>query len=396
MNTQDLATVQADFLLVSTTPFLRNLMLIECAEKNDMTGLQKLITAEPAVVRRAGEDALAAACAKGHLDIVVRLHTIGVKVDGFFFDDNNPSVTITQYPLRCAFENNQWHVAQWLVDHGAKVMPVPRVLENMVGKTPALFALMLKELPYIKAYEAPVDEGLTFDVLTYTGALSAALDVIARNDCADYAALALHAGLSPHSMYDVAMAKHAYAILRDLYVSGYRPDADQMAAHMALIDAAPSSAGVQAEQVRALVQAWVHADNHLQLDPATKQGCVTALTHGYDSGAEIPAALVLTRGGAFASAVAQYLPQAGMDLLLLKDRHGATLLDALMVRGELAQVFDPAIWGGDFAKAAGLHAQLPNGARKLVDLAAVSARFGRYRVGAGHSRFKLPSAGKGN
>ena len=394
MTAVDLPSIDIDFLLSSTTALQRGQMLITCATNNDITGLQKLITAEPAVVKRSGEDAFAAACGKGHLDAAKRLHALGVKVDGFLFDDSNPAVTIAQYPLHCAFENSQWDVAQWLLDHGAKVMHMSRVLGNMVNKTPALFRQMLKDVAYIKSYETPEATRTTLDEKIHADALGGALETIAYNDYTAYSAIALEEGLSPRSLYDVAMKKHAYAILRDLYVMGYRPDVDQMNAHVALMDGETREVE-RAERVRELVQAWVHADNHLLLDSQTLQNCRAQLSQGFDVGVDVPAALVLARGGEFSRDVAPLLPQAGIDLLLLKDCHGATLIDTLVVRGELLQVFDPAIWRGNFAQAVALHGQLPDNIQARIDLTAVSASFGRYRMGSGNARFKLPHQGKG-
>lgn len=394
MKTQDLATAQPDFLLSTTTVPQRNQLLIDCAANNDLAGLQKLITAEPAIVKRAGEDAFAKACGAGHLDVVKRLHTLGVKVDGFLFDDSNPAVTIAQYPLHCAFENSQWVVAQWLVDHGAKVMHMPRVLANMINHAPALFALMLKDIPYIAAYETPVSARTGSDDKVHADALAAVLDVIAHHDNAPYAALLRDAGLSARSLYDVAMKKHAYAILRDLYQHGYRPDPAQMAAHKQILATAQNNAeGI--EQVTALIAAGVHADNHLQLDDATLAACQRDFTQSFAAGDDVPAALLLARAGAFPRVVAPALPQAGMDLLQLQDTHGATLIDVLVARGEEMQIFDPAIWRGNFAQAAALHAQLPTVVRESCDLAAISAQFGRYRMGVPQARFKFGRTGTG-
>lgn len=392
MKTQDLETATIDFLLSSTTDAQRKQMLIECAGNNDLQGLQKLITAEPAIVRRAGEEALAVACGKGYLDIAARLHMLGVRIDGFLFDDSNPAVTISQYPLHCALENSHWDVAQWLIDNGAKVMHMPRVLGNMVNKAPQLFRHMLHELPYIAAYEKRETAVAGSDDKVMGDALLSALEVIAYNEYTAFATIALEEGLAPRDLYDVALKKHSYAILRDLYEAGYRPDAAQKAAHIAFLDAdgnEPQRAG----RVRELLNAWTYADNHQTVDEQTLVQHRDALATGFDAGGDVPAAIALARGGAFLREVAHLLPQAGIDLMLLQDSHGATLAETLAVRGELSQAFDPNAWRGDFNRAVAMHGALPEPLRAQVDMARVSAAFGRYRIGMPAAQFKLQKGG---
>ncbi len=396
MNAQDLPTATIDFLLASTTQAQRKQMLIACADGNDIDGLQKLITAEPAIVRAAGEDALAAACAKGHLAVAQRLHALGVKVDGFLFDDSNPAVTIAQYPMHCALENSRWEVAQWLIACGAKVMHMPRVLGNMVNAAPVLFRHMLHELPYIASLEKPAELRTGMDEKAMADALLAALEAIAHNEYADDAAIALQEGLPAHTLYDVAMKKHAYAILRDLYERGYRPDAAQKAAHLALLEEAGAD-NMRAARVRELMQAWVHADNHQVLDAQTlAHSCRVLAAQSLHSAEGAQAAFALTRSGAFLRVVAPLLPQAGINLLQAQDEHGATLAEVLAVRGELAQAFDPAAWRGDFALAAAMHGQLPQHLQAQVDLGRVRSAFGRHRIGTPMPCFKLAPAGGSN
>lgn len=392
MKTQDLGAATIDFLLSSTTDAQRKQMLIECAGNNDLQGLQKLITAEPAIVGRGGEDALAVACGKGYLEVAQRLHMLGVRVDGFLFDDNNPAVTISQYPLHCAFENSHWDVAQWLIDNGAKVMHMPRVLANMVNKAPELFRHMLHELPYIAAYQKRETAVAGSDDKVMGDALLSALEVIAYNEYTAFAKTALEKGLAPYDLYEVAIKKHSYAILRDLYESGYRPDAAQKAAHIAFLDAGGNEAQ-RAARVRELLDAWTYADNHQTLDEQTLVQHRDVLAAGFDAGGDVPAAIALARGGAFLREVAHLLPQAGIDLMLLQDSHGATLAETLAVRGELVQAFDPAAWRGDFGRAVTMHAALPEHLRTQIDLAVVSAAFGRYRIGTPSARFKLGRGG---
>lgn len=380
-----LSAMAVDFLMANTSPAQRALWLTACAARADMAGLQKLITADPALIRRAGEEALVAACGKGHLEIVKRLHALGTPIDICVFDDSNPSVTLLLYPLQYAFENGQWHVAQWLIDHYStdKLVELSYLLARTVPAAPSLFRGLLRSLPYIPSLETPVAQRKAADVKKLAGALEDALETIAAGDRADFAAVLRAEGVSCARLYEAAMKKHSCAILQTLYYSGYRPDRAQMAVHMALLDGEIIDIG-RAAQVRALVQAHIHADTHSSLDAALLQECRQALAQRFDAlVAGEPAVIHLTRGGAFLREVAPMLMRDGAKILLLADCHGSTLVEMLQARGEVMQIFDPALWKGNFAAAATVHAGLPYDIRAEIDLGTINAAFGRYRLSRG-------------
>lgn len=394
---EQLHDLSAEFLLAQTTPGQRKELLLACAKTNDVTGLQRLLTAEPALLKRAGEDAVAQACIYGHLAVVERLHRLGARINGFLFDDSNPAVTISQYPLYCAVDNGKWDVAQWLIANGASLKELgyqPRLLANSVNKSPSIFRALLQTHPYIAAFEKAKAEQTGANEKGLSDGVWTSLEVIAYNEFAEYAQILIDEGLAPAHVYEAAMKKHSYAVLRDLYVAGYRPDKVQLITHYALIESEEREVE-RAAGVRSLLDAWVHKDNHINPD-ADQLARYRAALHQdpcvvLDG---VPVVMHLTRSGCFKSDVAPLLASpAGSALMQLTDQHGATLSDVLVVRGELAEAFAPAIWRGDFMAATALYRSLPGNIQTHVDMSALSAAFGRYRMGAGTARFKLGKGG---
>lgn len=398
MDIKDLVTVTTEFLLASTSAVQRQQMLVECAGKNDMTGLQKLITAEPALIKHVGQDAMAQACAYGHLDIVKRLHTVGAPLDNTKFYHSIPIVAVEQYPFYCAVKNGHWHVAEWLVSNGAKAVHVQRALERMAPVAPALFRHMLATIPYVSTSEKASRGETSVGEKGIAETFDHAVEAICSGEHAGFAKILVEAGMSASTLYDVAMRKHSYTVLRELYVAGYRPHLQQRHAHeAALHQEMLDTEG--AARVRSLIEAWLYAGRHVSRDEAMLAVCRAVIARDFTGTLaeynDIPAAIFLARAGHFLRDVAPLLPRAGVALLLLTDRHGVSLAETLLVRGEIYQIFNPVIWNGRFAPARALYAVLPVHIQARVDLNVVSAAFDRYRMGGRSARFKLHPHDKG-
>ncbi len=371
MNTQELPNITADFLLAATTPELRAQMFVACACTNDMAGLDKLLLADDGLVARAGDNALAGACAKGHLAIVQHLHVLGVRLDSAMVWPVDVDATTAQFPLHEALSNQQWDVARWLLDNGANMAQVSLPPVNVAQGAPDLLYLMI-------------------DVGTWTlEQLKAALQLIAKNDDAESAQAVLKANLA-HRLYPEAVSQHACAVMRALLESGHRPHVDKLDQHLfELEDEAAESA--KAAQMRDIVLAYLHDDNHLQFD-AQQLAHYRARLNTHDQRAE--AAIMLTRAGEFMRSVVPLMITQNGDFMHMQDRRGFELSRILHIRGELMQVFSPLVWQGNRSAAMAFYNGMRKDLQDAFDLGAISAAFTTYHLPRGGARFKLAGGGE--
>lgn len=386
--------MKAEDLLASSSPAARDAMLMQLVtDKNsDVTNVGILASCDPDIVKRSGEEALFAACANGRLDCVKALHAAGVRIDGFYFDDRDPSVTIHQYPLYKAFYEGKWDVAEWLIEQGAQVMHQPRLLGNMVPDAPKLFAYMLAQKNYVQAYLMPKEERATYEEKVMADALWAAIEVIVYNNRTVFADILVAAGVPQEELYRQAMRKQAADILEGLYAAGYRPDVE--VEKIALEELyKPDANQDRLWKCAAVRHKWLRHDSHIKLAGDDVDVCRAAVAQDYNAQiADKPALLTLARGGYFASDVAPLVVRYGAAVLAVKDRYGVTLGDVIATRNEEKELFVPARWSGDAAGARACHAALPEQARLRVDIDAVAAAINRHHLQqhkAGAGRFKL-------
>lgn len=356
------------------TPAQRREMLAAAARKGDLALLQSIVAHDKEVLKRSGETAMAEACGEGHLEVARWLQAQGVKIDGFFFDDENPGVTIAQYPLYRAVDALRWPVVHWLLSQGAKISHQPRLLGNLVNADMELFTHVLATLPYIAAANKPEGDRDREESI-HASAVMAALRVVTYNDYLPYAEALMQAGLDPAIIFeDTLQHNESFKILRALYVAGFEPTAQQLARQETALVMEMSKE--KTGEVKKLVKAWKHPAPLQPVADELRALCANALadTPGvWLRDTPMPVVVALTRGGHFMADVAPLLPKHGAALLLQRCHYGVSPADILAGRGELQQVFSAEIWRGHEAEARQLYQQLPAHLQAQVDFSLLSA-----------------------
>lgn len=384
MNTQELPHVTADFLLASTSPEMREQMFVACACANDIAGLDKLMVADDTVLARAGDNALAGACAKGYLAVVQHLHAHGVRLDSAMVWPVDVDATTAQFPLHEALSNQQWDIARWLLENGASMRDIAVPLRQLLNAAPDLFAQMVQAIPYIAAFkklkpDTAGEERRHGDELKYV------LEQIAIHDHVAEARILLEQGLPAKMLYHEMMGWHAYDAIRMLYDGGYRPDVFDLDLHYYLIQ--EETVHVEkAKKMKALVDDITYADHHITLGEDELVHLRSKLGI-HDQRAA--AAIALTRGGDFINSVAPLMITVGAELLKVQDIRSFTLERILHLRGELPLILSPVVWRGDSKAALAFYHTLDQQTQAELDISAISASFTTYHLPPGRGRFKL-------
>lgn len=353
---------------------------LSAAKAGDVTFMGELLEQDAKLVADCGDEAFAAACGAGHLAAAQWLCAQGV-----------PATSRQHENTLAAAENGHWRVVEWLMDQGTAMLLPWFPLKILVPEEPALFARMLKQTPYISAIRRAPAQRMQGELLL-AQALTDAMEKISAQDNQAFAAILLDAGLDASALYEQQIRANGFKILRHLYVSGYRPTADQQARHNAAMVLEMSSLHIS--MVRALTKAWEQVALVKPIEAGRREAFVALMQ-------ELPAAqvqntpvvLLLAQAGHFGD-IAHLLPRHGAALLLARAHSGLSPADILASRGELHGVFTAEIWQGHEAEAKALWQALPAHLRAQVDYSQLAVSLRRSQLDRpDRKRFKLGKGG---
>ena len=355
--------------------FVRAHALIKAAKEGSVwkTGTAIGVMREQgAFMQGHAEQALGMACYYGHMEVVkVLLDEGGVNINCFFFDQENPSVTIHAYPLYKAMEGAQWAVADELLARGASMQGSRDDLFYFAarGKNTTMLKRMIEEYGF-----SPAEENCS----------ETTLQCIAKWTDRDFFLYLTQKGLSVKDGAAKLMKAERVDLLKDLILSGFLPTEDMTALAALFVSTHP-------HPLRSLIEAWREQTPDMRMmqreeNWARYSGLLADPDLSFASRV-LPATLM----GDFNKVVRPNFDKVTPDMLLTQDANGDCVISVLMKDNALKDIFDASLWKGREKDLGLLQSGLPPVVARGCegDIEMVFSTLARARLPARQKRYQL-------